>query len=151
MVEVKKIDDRRELKYSFAVRIKVFVDEQGVPPELEIDEKELPEERFVHFLALADGVPAGTVRMKEFEKGAVKLQRLAVLKEYRKQHIGAALVKAVEQEALRQGYRTVVLDGQVQARPFYERLGYTVQNENEILYDCDIPHLRMQKHLAQGE
>ncbi len=145
-ITVEKITERERLEQSFAIRIKVFVEEQNVPVEAELDEYDLPGSKAVHFLALADGQPAGTVRMIAYDTQTAKLQRLAVLEEYRVHHVGSVLTRTLEQEAKREGYQAVLLDGQVQARGFYEKQGYTAVSE-EIIYDCGIPHVRMRKSL----
>lgn len=145
-ITVEKISDKERLEQSFQIRLEVFVGEQKVPVEEEIDQYDLPQSGAVHFLALADGQLAGTVRMIEYDEKTAKLQRLAVRKMFRAHHVGGELVRALEEEAERAGYRTVLLDGQTQARKFYEKQGYTAVSE-EIIYDCEIPHVRMKKEL----
>lgn len=145
-ITVEKITDKERLEQSFSIRLEVFVEEQKVPPDAELDEYDLPESAAVHFLAAVDGQPAGTIRMTAYDDKTAKLQRLAVRKEYRVHHIGSALVRALEEEAKRAGYQAVLLDGQTQARKFYEKQGYTAVSE-EIIYDCGIPHVRMKKYL----
>ncbi len=145
-ITVEKITDKERLEQSFAVRLEVFVEEQGVPRDAELDEYDLSGSAAIHFLAEVDGRPAGTIRMIAYDEKTAKLQRLAVRREYRVHHIGSALVRALEEEAKQQGYAAVLLDGQTQARRFYEKQGYTAVSE-EIIYDCDIPHVRMKKYL----
>lgn len=144
---VKKIFDKEQLEQSFAIRLKVFVEEQQVPADAELDEYDSLQSAAVHFLALIDGKPAGTIRMTEYDCETAKLQRLAVLEEFRTCHVGSALVSVLEQEAKQAGYGVVLLDGQIQARKFYEKQGYAAVSE-EIIYDCDIPHVRMKKNLV---
>lgn len=145
-ITIEKIQDKVKLKQSFAIRLKVFVEEQQVPADAELDEYDLLQSDAVHFLATANGKPVGTIRMTAYDHKTAKLQRLAVLEEFRTCHVGSALVSALEQEAKQAGFGAVLLDGQIQARRFYEKQGYTAVSE-EIIYDCDIPHIRMRKEL----
>src|SRR5690606_59024 len=91
MVRVIKVSNDRDLRDALQVRKKVFVEEQHVPEELECDEHD---QEAVHFLAMFEGAACGAARWRKTSEGA-KLERFAVLKEYRGKGIGSALVKAV--------------------------------------------------------
>ncbi|RFM25761.1 GNAT family N-acetyltransferase [Deminuibacter soli] len=87
---IKKVSDKEALEQASAVRYEVFVHGQGVPASLETAHDDMA----VHFLALADGVPAGAARYRRMPDG-VKLERIAVLPAHRGKKIGDALVKAM--------------------------------------------------------
>ena len=123
------------------IRVRVFVDEQGVPPELELDEHDRDAD---HFLARLDGRPVGTVRMLRRDAAGV-LGRLAVLPETRGTGLGVALVRAVEERARQEGLRAVELHAQTAVRGFYERLGYEAYGEEDI--EAGIPHIWMRRPL----
>src|SRR5882757_9592865 len=89
-IQVSKVSDPESLEKVFAIRREVFVGEQNCPPELEWEH----EEESTHFLATVDGVPAGASRWRKTDKG-YKLERFAVLKDFRGHGVGQALVKAV--------------------------------------------------------
>ncbi|MEB3961120.1 GNAT family N-acetyltransferase [Streptomyces kunmingensis] len=137
----------------FAVRREVFVDEQGVPEELEYDAYDAGA---VHVLAVReDGLPLGAGRLLTGEAAAVKnggaadvgaLGRLAVLKVARGLGVGAALVGAVEEAARGRGMAAVDLHAQTHALGFYERLGYVAYGAE--FPDAGIPHLAMRKSLG---
>ncbi|MFD7920380.1 GNAT family N-acetyltransferase [Streptomyces sp. NPDC059740] len=124
-----------DLTACHAVRREVFVREQGVAEEHEMDEYDV---HAVHLLArTATGEAHGTARVL-FGPAAQRkyaayglgpdtavLGRLAVVGAARGTGLGATLVRAVEAEARRLGATEVYLQGQVQALGFYERLGYT--------------------------
>jgi predicted GNAT family N-acyltransferase len=122
------------------IRLRVFVDEQNVPVE---DERDAFEESARHFLALWNCEAAGTARAIVKEPGLVKIGRVAVLAPYRKFGIGAALMRRTEAEFPGAGF---MLDAQLQAMNFYERLGYVA--EGAIFDDAGIPHRRMFKRLS---
>lgn len=131
--------------YLDAVRIRhqVFMVEQGVPPEREIDKDEA---NSVHFVLYSDKKePMATVRLLPLENGKMKLQRMAVLKEYRRQSLGQKIVEEAENFARRHGYNTILLGAQLPAVPFYEKMGYKAYGD--VFIDADMEHLNMEKRL----
>ncbi|WP_183573371.1 GNAT family N-acetyltransferase [Mucilaginibacter sp. X5P1] len=117
-IQVNKVSDPADLEKVFAIRREVFVGEQNCPSELEYEF----EDESTHFLAIADGVPAGASRWRKTDKG-YKLERFAVLKQFRGTGVGQELVKAVLAD-LPADADYVYLHSQTQAVPFYERLGF---------------------------
>ncbi|MGG5358135.1 MULTISPECIES: GNAT family N-acetyltransferase [unclassified Enterococcus] len=131
--------------YLDAVRIRhqVFMVEQGVPPEREIDKDEA---NSVHFVLYSDNKePMATVRLLPLENGKMKLQRMAVLKEYRRQNLGKQIVEEAENFARKHGYNTILLGAQLPAVPFYEKMGY--QSYGDVFIDAGMEHLNMEKRL----
>jgi predicted GNAT family N-acyltransferase len=133
----------------FAVRYEVFVDEQAVPEELEYDEFDLVAD---HFLALVDGVPAGTGRLVVAHSALLKegkstgvLGRLAVGKTARGMGLGRLLVQAIEQRAAERGLTAVELHAQTQALGFYQQLGYAAYGD--LFSEAGIEHISMRKEL----
>lgn len=129
--------------YLDAVRIrqKVFVQEQGVPANLEIDGNEAYSVHFV--LYTDDKKPAATVRLLPLDNHTFKLQRLAVLKEYRGNKLGAEIVAEAEAFAQQQGFKTIELGAQLSAEKFYQKLGYVAYGE--LFQDAGIEHVHMKK------
>lgn len=136
------VTNDEQLQQCLAIRKEVFVVEQEVDLSLEIDEYDDLSSSCTHFLLTKDGQAIGTSRMKPYEGSAVKLQRIAVLKYARGNGAGQSLVQAMEQIASEQGFNEAVLDAQVQAEPFYRKLGYLPVSE-DIFLDAGIPHIRM--------
>ncbi|MBU6448136.1 MAG: GNAT family N-acetyltransferase [Rhodospirillales bacterium] len=126
-----------ELEACFAIRVAVFVDEQGVPLEEELDELD---DTAMHFLALWNGTPAGTARAVEKTPGLRKIGRVAVRAAFRKFGIGKALMQGIEAEC---PGSTFMLDAQTYAIGFYQRLGYTAEGPEFL--DAGIPHRLMRK------
>jgi predicted GNAT family N-acyltransferase len=130
-----------EMNSVFQVRRIVFIDEQNVPEDLEIDDLE---ESSTHFLAM-DGeraVGAGRFRIKD---GYGKIERICVLKEERGRKIGQLLMSRIEEHARKLEMQTVKLEAQVHAIPFYEKLGFEVCSDEFM--DAGIPHRLMAKSL----
>ncbi|MDE1905221.1 MAG: GNAT family N-acetyltransferase [Rhodospirillales bacterium] len=126
-----------ELEACFAIRLTVFVAEQGVPPEEELDELD---DTALHVLALWNGTPAGTARAVEKAPGLRKIGRVAVKAAFRKFGIGKALMQGIEAECPGSAF---ILDAQTHAIGFYERLGYAAEGEEFL--DAGIPHRLMRK------
>ncbi|MEU6977215.1 MULTISPECIES: GNAT family N-acetyltransferase [unclassified Streptomyces] len=149
---VREAVDGADREACFAVRREVFVEEQGVPQELEYDPYD---ETAVHVLAVGgDGVPLGTGRLlfgadatgKTGADASVgSLGRLAVGKAARGLGVGAALVRAIEDAARGRGLAAVDLHAQTQALGFYERLGYEAYGPE--FPDAGMPHRAMRRTL----
>ncbi len=89
----------------------------------------------------ADGTPCGAARWRLTDKG-VKLERFAVLAEYRNQQVGAALLHQVLQDArAAHPEAALYLHAQLRAIPFYERHGF--EKVGEQFSECDIEHFKM--------
>jgi predicted GNAT family N-acyltransferase len=138
MITVKKISDIRDLDAAFTIREEVFVHEQNVPKD---DEYDRYDKTAHHYLATVNGVPAGAARWRPTENG-VKLERFAVLPDYRNQQVGAAVLQAVlkDVQELEPG-KTIYLHAQLKAVPFYTRHGFS--KVGDIFSECDIEHYKM--------
>lgn len=131
--------------YLDALRIRhdVFMVEQGVPKDREIDQDEA---NAVHFVLYNDlHLPLATVRLLPLSATAVKLQRMAVVKAARHQGIGKQLIAAVERFAQENQFKCIQLGAQLSAQPFYTTMGY--QQQGDIFIDADMPHIHMYKDL----
>ena len=132
-----------ELARCLAIRREVFVEEQGVPLDEEMDAHDAG---CVHFLAFDAGDAVGTARLRETEAGRVKAERVAVRRSARRSGIGRALMRALEDAARARGHREIVLNAQVPVIAFYERLGYRVEGPEFL--EAGIPHRAMRKPLT---
>ena len=141
-VRIEQVRDDEGFARAWAVRLEVFVQEQAVPVELERDELDAVA---THWLAWRGEDVVGTVRLVEEPEGVAHLGRLAVRAPARGTGTGALLVATVEDEGRRRGLVRCVLGGQVQAMPFYERLGYEAFGDE--FDDAGIPHRWMAKAL----
>lgn len=134
---VNKATNKEELEKVFAIRKTVFVEEQNCPPELEWEH----EEESVHFLALMDNQPCGACRWRKTDNG-YKLERFAVLKEFRGKRIGQALVAATLSD-LPEDAHYIYLNAQLTAMPLYARFGFVA--EGPQFEEAGIQHFKMVK------
>lgn len=117
------------------IREAVFVEEQGVPIEIEMDEFDPV---CVHALAMIDtGQAIGTGRL--LPDGHIG--RMAVLKVWRGKGVGATLLDALLRRAIDQGFERAMLNAQSHAKAFYERAGFVV--EGDPFLEAGIPHVAM--------
>jgi len=122
------------------VREKVFIEEQRVPPGLEWDEWD---ERSDHAVACdVTGRAVGTARLLP----DCRIGRMAVLREWRRRGVGAALMEALLQKAREQSMSRVTLHAQTQAAGFYRRFGFSEQG-GEFL-EAGIAHVEMTLELS---
>ncbi len=130
------------LKEALFIRMRVFVEEQGVDPALEIDDYDGVS---WHVLARLDGQAVGTARLVMLDQHCAKIGRVAVLDEHRGQGIASQLVKLLMEYAHREGRTEAILDSQLAAIPLYEKLGFHAVGE--VFLDADILHRRMIRKL----
>ena len=120
------------------IRKTVFVDEQHVPIEMELDESD---QQALHFLVFSDDAPIATARL--LPNGHVG--RMAVLKPYRGKSVGLALLNTIIDTARNSGLNELFLNAQTSAIAFYEKFGFI--QEGETFLDAGIQHIRMRKTL----
>ena len=123
------------------IRIDIFINEQGFENEFDDIDKTA---KFV--LLSIDGKAVGTCRFfpSNIDRDA-HIGRMAVRKLYRGQNLGSKIMHAAENGIRRDGFKTCSLSAQVQARPFYESLGYVAEGEEYLDEGC--PHILMRKQL----
>lgn len=134
-IEVRKVKNKEELEQIFAIRRVVFVEEQNCPPELEWEY----EDESVHFIGFVDNKPAGAARWRRTDKG-YKLERFAVLKEYRGIGLGQALVGSVIKD-LPEDAEYVYLHAQLTAMPLYAKFGF--EKTGNQFEEAGIQHFKM--------
>lgn len=120
------------------VRKHVFIEEQGVPVDMEIDEFD-PTAK--HALAYVDSECVGTARLIALPENIGKIGRMAVLQAYRRQGLGRQLLNALLESCKSQGIAQLELHAQLSAIPFYKQFGFIAQRE--IYYEAGIAHRDM--------
>ena len=141
------------------IRLEVFIEGQAIAREEEFDGLDA---EALHFIAFEGGsldvdsiharhdrlssAALGTARMRIVE-GAAKAERMAVRERARRRGVGRALLQAIESAAREMEQPFVWLNAQIQAIPFYEKLGYRV--EGGVFVEAEIDHRRMTKPLSR--
>ncbi|MGA9173503.1 MAG: GNAT family N-acetyltransferase [Thermoactinomyces sp.] len=142
-IDVKTVQTQEELNQAFSIRRIVFIHEQKVPEDLELDEWD---QSAIHFLALENGEPIGTCRLRWIGDHTAKAERVAVLADKRNTGAGKKLMLALEESARQKEARAIRLNAQVQVVPFYEKLGY--RTNGAPFYEAGIKHIPMIKELT---
>ena len=124
--------------HAAAIRFEVFVEEQGVPADIEMDEMD---SACVHALAYENETPVATGRL--LPDGHIG--RMAVRKPWRGRGIGGAILERLIEAARRRGDREVALSSQVHAVAFYRRYGFDPRGE--VYEEAGIPHQAMVRTL----
>lgn len=124
------------------LRVRVFVGEQGVDPEAELDELD---DESVQIVALDDTGVIATCRLRDLGEGEWKLERMVVERRLRRHGVGGRLLAGAEGEAGDRGATEVILHAQRRAEPFYAAHGYVAEGGPFI--EAEIEHVRMRKAL----
>jgi predicted GNAT family N-acyltransferase len=142
-VDIRTVAWKDARKALLAVRVPVYVEEQHVRLDEEVDGDD-PES--LHVLATdRAGVPIGTGRLTLDGR----IGRMAVLRSWRGRGLGGAILRALLDEARRAGHAEATLSAQVRAEPFYERFGFVA--EGRVFEDARIPHRWMRLRLAPAQ
>ena len=142
---IKLVETEEELEAAIGVRFRVFVGEQQVPVEEELDEFDATA---THVIAIVNDqgreqvVATGRVVYGN-EDTAARIGRMAVDAQWRRKGIGGLILKFLEEEATAQGVSTYVLNAQEYVKDFYAAHGYVERGEPFL--EVDIPHVLMRK------
>ena len=121
------------------IRVEVFMKEQGFENEFDdIDDISF------HIVVFNEEKPIGTCRFFK-ENDHYTIGRVAVLKEYRNQHIGNVLLESAEKEIKKLNEDLIVVHAQVRVSSFYEKQGYI--QFGQIDDDEGVPHMWMKKRI----
>lgn len=129
-------------KDAIEIRKKVFIEEQHVPLELEIDDLE---DQSVHVIGYLEHKPVATARLYQKNATTFKIQRVAVSIDFRKKNLGNQLMLEIEHYAKTKHFTKLILGAQDHALTFYKKLGYQVEGVGFM--DAGIPHHTMIKDL----
>ena len=135
----KEVSSKEEMDKSYFIRTRVFCEEQKISKEIEFDNLD---HLCSHFL-IFDGVKAiGTARVRQKEKDLLKIERVAVLKEFRRLKAGSILIKNIIKHYLNLDYnKSIILHSQVAVADFYKNLSFSAYG-NEF-YEDGILHIAM--------
>jgi predicted GNAT family N-acyltransferase len=129
---------------AYLIREKVFIQEQGVPEDMELDGFD-PTAK--HALAYEGSLCVGTARLVHLAHHHAQIGRMAVLSAFRNRGIGKAMLKHLIALAQAEGVLNLVLHAQVAVIPFYAKLGFIA--DGPIYEEAGIPHRNMMLLLPQ--
>ena len=144
-IAVKLVETEEELEAAINVRMRVFVVEQQIPAEEELDEADATA---THAIAYVEGRVIGTGRMLLVEgdpTGTCRVGRMSVDREWRRHGAGGLILECLEDEARAQGMTHCLLHAQEYVKSFYAGHGY--REQGELFLEVDIPHVEMVKEL----
>ena len=141
-VTVKLVETEAELEGAIDVRMQVFVAEQSVPPEEELDDADASA---THAIALHQGQVIATGRLVVREDATAQIGRMAVRQPWRRHGVGGLILQSLEEEARAQGLTQAVLHAQEYVKSFYAGHGY--REHGETFLEVGIPHIEMRKQL----
>ena len=141
-VVVKLVETEAELEAALQLRFRVFVSEQSVPPEEEVDEADAAA---THAIALFQGQVIGTGRLSRRSAVTVQIGRMAVDLAWRRKGTGGRILEFLEATARTEGIGHSVLHAQEYVKSFYAAHGY--QEHGDIFLEAGIPHIEMRKDL----
>jgi predicted GNAT family N-acyltransferase len=129
----------------FALRRMIFIEEQGVDETLELD----GQDDFATLIVMyADDMAVGCARYRVLED-AVKVERVGILKEYRRRGLGEEIMMFVEDQIMEYTKaKWITLNAQLTAKDFYLHLGYAPIGP--IFVEADIEHQKMMKEISRG-
>jgi predicted GNAT family N-acyltransferase len=141
-ITVKVVETEAELNGAVNVRMRVFVAEQHIPPEEEMDDADATA---THAIAMYAGRIIGTGRLLYLDDGGAQIGRMAVDRQYRRQGVGGRILAFLEEEARVQGVRNCLLHAQEYAKAFYAGFGYV--EHGDLFLEAGISHVEMRKAL----
>lgn len=119
-LDIHLVRDKKELEQVFEIRTMVFIEGQNVPYDEEMDGLD---DEAIQVLALLQGKAVGCARIRFIDDRA-KLERIAVLPEYRKMGIGQTITSFLVEEAKKRKVREAYMHAQVYANDFYIKCGF---------------------------
>ena len=146
---IRILESEKDRSLGFKLRTEVFVNEQNVPKELELDEKD-NSEYTIHIGYFKDDKLIGVARLIDMDKDIIHIGRVAIDKNHRGEGIGYKLILGCEDIAknvLNKDF-TIELGAQLYAENFYKKLGYNRINNN-IYIDAGIEHIDMRKTIKK--
>jgi predicted GNAT family N-acyltransferase len=136
------IESPADMQRAHAIRRRVFIEEQQVPEDIEMD---ADDSHAFHALAILDGIAVGCGRMVEHGANEVKIGRMAVLLDHRGTGVGAQILRFLIDRARTRGFRKAILHAQLTAEGFYLKEGFTPVGG--VFDEAGIAHRAMERQL----
>ncbi len=144
MIKLKVIEATfpKQISICLTIRKEVFIEEQKVPENEELDDFDSIS---FHALAYLDSTPIATGRLINITESHMKIGRMAVIKQYRKNGYGKKVLNFLEKKAIELGAKKIILNSQEYVKDFYINLGYL--EKGNIFLEAGIPHIKMYKNI----
>jgi len=136
-LNIKQVKNKHEYNKTINIRETVFIKEQNVPKEIEMDEFDKESE---HFIVYLKNIPIGCARIRKIND-YLKLERIAILKEYRGKGFGKDLTNFLINYCKKKGINEIRLHSQIYISNFYEKLGF--KRIGKKFLEADIEHIEM--------
>lgn len=136
-MQIKWLKGNEDLREAFEIRDQVFVKEQHVPKEMELDELD---KQCDHIILYSNGEPVATGRIV-IEGNKHFLGRIATLKKLRGKGFGKIMVEAMINKLFTEGVKEVYIHAQISAQGFYEKIGFKAYGDR--FYEAGIEHINM--------
>lgn len=136
-LNIKQVKNKKEYNKILKIREIVFIKEQNVPKEIEMDEFDKDAK---HFIVYLKNKSIGCARIRKINN-YVKLERIAILKEYRGRGFGKDLTNFLINYCKKIGFNEIQLHSQIYISNFYEKLGF--KSIGKKFLEADIKHIKM--------
>lgn len=136
-LEIRLVKSKREYEDVLKIREKVFIEGQNVPKEIERDEYDNISK---HVIVSVDNKPIGCARIRNVEN-KLKLERIAILKEYRSRGFGKDLMRWLVDYSKKQNVKEIYMNAQYYLLDFYKKFGF--KPRGEIFKEAGIDHIQM--------
>ncbi|MBO0448844.1 GNAT family N-acetyltransferase [Enterococcus sp. MJM12] len=143
-MELKLGNENFQRAASCFIRMEVFVLERNIPLAEEFDNLDTPER--VYAVVYDENLPVATGRIVIEDEKTIRPTRIATLKAYRKQNLGAKIMKAIEAYGVKNGYIHSLVHAEQTAVGFYQKLGYKICSD--IYYEDGVPCQSLEKALV---
>lgn len=140
---VKLVENEDEMAGAVSVRMRIFVVEQQIPAEEELDEEDATA---THAVAIHQEQVVGTGRLIYRGESTAQIGRMAVDQQFRRQGVGGLILQCLEEEARSQGIGQCILHAQEYVKSFYAGHGY--QERGDVFLEANIRHVEMYKELG---
>ena len=134
-IKINTVTTDQDYRDCLYIRNKVFIEEQNINKKLEYDDKKV---NAIYIVAKINLLAIGTARYRSTEVG-LKLERFAVLKEYRGLGVGKSLVSFLINTL--KSEKNLYLNSQKEVAGFYKKLGFKIRGD--VFYEAKIPHYKM--------
>ena len=142
LFQIIEAKSEKEVQLCVDIRKEVFINEQGVNPQIEIDNIDYKCE---HILAFYKNLPVATARLQKISREKYKVGRMAVKKKHRRYGIGSEILLFIENYLKKKQIKIIELNAQKYVEKFYLKNGYNTVGDE--FFEADILHIKMQKNI----